>query len=157
MKKYSEVYQGWLADPEKFWMDAAEKIDWFKKPTRASSDLNDPLCKWFSDGEVNTCYNALDRHVKNGRAEQTAIIYDSPVTGVKDKISYSTLLENVSLLAGALLEKGIKKGVYVKQGDIIGYVGSTGLATGPHVCYRFWKRRARGIWFANQSRKQAWH
>jgi propionyl-CoA synthetase len=110
MKKYSEVYQGWLADPEKFWMDAAEKIDWFKKPTRASSDLNDPLCKWFSDGEVNTCYNALDRHVKNGRAEQTAIIYDSPVTGVKEKISYSLLLENVSLLAGALLEKGIKKG-----------------------------------------------
>ena len=110
MKKYSEVYQGWLADPEKFWMDAAEKIDWFKKPTRASSDLNDPLCKWFSDGEVNTCYNALDRHVKNGRAEQTAIIYDSPVTGVKEKISYSILLENVSLLAGALLEKGIKKG-----------------------------------------------
>ena len=106
MKKYSEVYQGWLADPEKFWMDAAEKIDWFKKPTRASSDLNDPLCKWFSDGEVNTCYNALDRHVKNGRAEQTAIIYDSPVTGVKEKISYSTLLESVSLLAGALLEKG---------------------------------------------------
>ena len=110
MKKYKEVYQGWLNDPEKFWMDAAEKIDWIKKPTRAGDNLNSPSCKWFSDGEVNTCYNAVDRHVKNGRAEQTAIIYDSPVTGVKEHISYSMLLEKVSLLAGALSDKGIRKG-----------------------------------------------
>ena len=110
MKKYKEVYQGWLNDPEKFWMEAAEKIDWIKKPTRAGDDLNSPSCKWFSDGEVNTCYNAVDRHVKNGRAEQTAIIYDSPVTGVKEHISYSMLLEKVSLLAGALSDKGIIKG-----------------------------------------------
>ena len=110
MKKYKEVYQGWLNDPEKFWMEAAEKIDWIKKPTRAGDDLNSPSCKWFSDGEVNTCYNAVDRHVRNGRAEQTAIIYDSPVTGVKEHISYSMLLEKVSLLAGALSDKGIIKG-----------------------------------------------
>ena len=110
MKRYKEVYQDWVKDPEIFWMEASEKIAWIKKPTRAADDPNNPLCKWFADGLLNTCYNALDRHVKNGRGEQAAIIYDSPVTGVKEQISYAMLLENVSLLAGALVEKGIRKG-----------------------------------------------
>ena len=77
---YAEVYNQWRADPEGFWMNAAKEIDWDKPPSRALSDDNAPLYEWFSDGMVNTCWNAVDRHVEAGRGEQTAIIYDSPIT-----------------------------------------------------------------------------
>ena len=107
---YRDVYQGWKADPEAFWMQAAEAIDWVKAPTRALDDSNAPLYQWYSDGVMNTCYNALDRHVEAGRGGQAAIIYDSPITGAKAKISYAEMLERVSTLAGALARKGIGKG-----------------------------------------------
>ncbi len=107
---YHSIYESWRADPEKFWMDAAKNIDWHKKPTFALNHSNAPLYEWYTDSFVNTCFNAVDRHVKNGRADQTAIIYDSPVTEKQLHITYKDLLEKTSLLAGALINKGITKG-----------------------------------------------
>ncbi len=107
---YKSVYDGWKADPEAFWMEAAEAISWTKKPTRALDSSNAPLFEWFTDGEANTCYNALDRHVEAGRGDQTAIIYDSPITGAKRKISYAEMTDQVAMLAGALKAKGVGKG-----------------------------------------------
>ncbi len=107
---YQEIYNNWKSDPEKFWMDASKSIDWYKAPSKALFDDNAPLYEWFSDAKCNTCYNAVDRHVEAGRGKQDAIIYDSPVTGTKARISYEELLDRVSLLAGALQAKGVEKG-----------------------------------------------
>ena len=107
---YNDVYANWQKDPEAFWMEAAEAIDWDRKPTKALDDSNAPLYEWFSDGMVNTCWNAVDRHVENGRGEQTAIIYDSPITHTKREISFVELRNRVATLAGALRKKGIEKG-----------------------------------------------
>jgi len=107
---YAQIYQGWKDDPEGFWMQAAEAISWDKKPTRALNDDNAPLYEWFTDAQVNTCYNAVDRHVEAGNGDRTAIIYDSPITGTKDKISYADLQTRVASLAGALRAKGVTKG-----------------------------------------------
>ncbi|MFN4130472.1 MAG: propionyl-CoA synthetase, partial [Paracoccaceae bacterium] len=103
-------YAKWQADPEGFWMDAAGAIDWTQKPSRALNDDRAPLYEWFTDGMVNTCWNAVDRHVLSGRGKQPAIIHDSPVTGTKHVITYDELLERVSRLAGALAAKGVAKG-----------------------------------------------
>ena len=107
---FREVYQSSKENSEAFWLDAARAIDWDKFPTKALNDANAPLYEWFTDGMVNTCYNAVDRHVENGRADQTAIIYDSPITGAKDKITYAELKDKVAHLAGALVTKGVTKG-----------------------------------------------
>ncbi len=107
---YAQVYQGWKDDPEGFWMQAAEALSWVKKPTHALNDTNAPLYEWFTDGVLNTCYNALDRHVEVGNGWRTALIYDSPITGTKEHISYAELLTRVATLAGALKAKGIAKG-----------------------------------------------
>ncbi|MGH1415094.1 MAG: propionate-CoA ligase PrpE [Pelagimonas sp.] len=107
---YQEVYDSWKSDPEGFWMDAANAIDWDKKPSKALSDLGGDMYEWFADGMVNTCYNAVDRHVENGRGEQTAIIYDSPITHTKREITYVELRNRVANLAGALRAKGVEKG-----------------------------------------------
>ena len=107
---YADIYQSWKTDPERFWMDAADAISWDKKPSKALFDENPPMYEWFSDGMVNTCFNAVDRHVIDGFGDQTAIIYDSPITGNKDTISYAELRTKVAKLAGALSQKGITKG-----------------------------------------------
>ena len=107
---YKEIYNSWKKDPEAFWMTAAEAIDWDKKPSKALFADRAPLYEWFSDSMVNTCYNAVDRHVFNGRADQKAIIYDSPMTDTKYSITFAELLEKVASLAGALSSKGISKG-----------------------------------------------
>lgn len=107
---YAATYQAWKDDPEAFWMKAAEAVDWDRIPTRALSDENAPLYEWFADGMVNTCWNAVDRHVEAGNGARAAIIYDSPVTDTKQTISYSDVRDRVALLAGALAEKGITKG-----------------------------------------------
>ena len=107
---YKKVYNSWKNDPEAFWMTAADAIDWVTKPSKALFADRAPLYEWFSDSEVNTCYNAVDRHVLNGRGDQKAIIYDSPMTGTKYSITFSELLEKVSVLAGALTNDGISKG-----------------------------------------------
>ncbi|WP_296762825.1 propionyl-CoA synthetase [Sediminimonas sp.] len=110
MTTYAEIYNASQADPDGFWMKQAEAIDWDRKPSKALFDDNAPLYEWFSDGMVNTCWNAVDRHVEAGRGPQYAIIHDSPVTGRTHKITYSELRNRVAMLAGALRAKGIEKG-----------------------------------------------
>ncbi|MFV1465733.1 MULTISPECIES: propionate-CoA ligase PrpE [unclassified Phaeobacter] len=107
---YSEVYEGWRSNPEQFWMEAAASISWDRAPSKALTDKGDGLYEWFADAKVNTCYNAVDRHVEAGRGEQTAIIYDSPITQTKREISYVELRNRVATLAGALRAKGVEKG-----------------------------------------------
>ncbi len=107
---YSKIYNDWKSDPETFWMNAAKAIDWDTPPTRALNDENAPLYEWFTDAKVNTCYNAVDRHVKAGNGERVAIIHDSPITGTKHEITYGELQTRVASLAGALRAKGIEKG-----------------------------------------------
>jgi propionyl-CoA synthetase len=107
---YSDVYESWKQDPEGFWMEAAKAIDWDEAPSKALFDLGDNLYEWFSDGMVNTCYNAVDRHVENGRGDQVAIIHDSPITHTKHEITFSELRDRVASLAGALRAKGVEKG-----------------------------------------------
>ncbi len=107
---YKEVYDSWKANPEAFWMEAAEAIDWVEKPSKALFDENAPIYEWFSDGKLNACYNAVDRHVENGRGDQAAIIHDSPITKSKHIITFSELQARVASLAGALRAKGIEKG-----------------------------------------------
>ncbi|MGR3323696.1 MAG: propionate-CoA ligase PrpE [Pseudooceanicola sp.] len=107
---YADIYQSWKSDPDGFWMDQARAIDWDEMPSKALFDENAPLYEWFVDGKVNTCWNAVDRHVENGRGSQVAIIHDSPVTGTVQKITFAELRNRVALLAGALRAKGIEKG-----------------------------------------------
>jgi propionyl-CoA synthetase len=107
---YQEVYEGWKSDPEEFWMQAADAIDWDRKPSKALFDKGNDLYEWFADGLTNTCWNAVDRHVEAGRGGQVAIIHDSPITGTLHKITYAELRNRVARLAGALRAKGIEKG-----------------------------------------------
>ncbi len=107
---YADVYNSWKSDPETFWMEAAQAIDWDRPPSFALDASRAPLYEWYTDSLVNTCYNAVDRHVENGRAAQTALIYDSPITGTKDFITFQQLRDKTALLAGALLAKGVTKG-----------------------------------------------
>ncbi len=107
---YKDVYAAWQANPEQFWMDAAPSHQLGQGPHQALFDGNAPIYEWFSDGMVNTCYNAVDRHVENGRADQVAIIYDSPITGRQSKTTYAELKSRVEKVAGALVEKGVTKG-----------------------------------------------
>ncbi|MEM1077587.1 MAG: propionate-CoA ligase PrpE [Pseudomonadota bacterium] len=107
---YANTYAAWKSDPEGFWMDAAQAIDWVTPPSKALSDENAPLYEWFTDAEVNTCYNAVDRHVEAGNGDRVAVIYDSPVTHTKQEITFAELQERVSMLAGALRAKGVEKG-----------------------------------------------
>ena len=97
---YKSVYSNWKKDPEQFWMEAAKAIDWFKFPTKALNQGKKPFYSWFCDGEVNTCFNAVDRHVDAGLGQKAAIIYDSPVTNSKSILTFDDLLEKTSRLAG---------------------------------------------------------
>ncbi|ORU89593.1 MAG: propionyl-CoA synthetase [Cycloclasticus sp. symbiont of Poecilosclerida sp. M] len=110
MGKYVEQYQQSLSNPDGFWAKAAEAVDWDQPATKVLDDSKAPMYRWFSGAKLNTCYNALDRHVKNGRAEQAALIYDSPVTDAKRTYSYQELLDEVSKLAGVLADLGVEKG-----------------------------------------------
>ncbi|WP_108835297.1 AMP-binding protein [Tateyamaria sp. Alg231-49] len=107
---YRAEYDSWKADPEAWWMNAAQAIDWVTPPTQALFDRGDHLYEWFADAEVNTCWNAVDRHVEAGRGEQVAIIYDSPITGSASKTTYAELQTQVASLAGALAAKGVGLG-----------------------------------------------
>ncbi len=110
MGNYKEVYNESINNPDKFWGKAAELIQWYKKPESVLDDSNPPFYRWFSGGEMNTCYNALDYHVEEGRGDQTALIYDSPVTGTVKKYSYSELRDSVAAFAGVLKAQGVSKG-----------------------------------------------
>ena len=107
---YEAAYREWLREPEQFWARAAEAIHWYKKWDQVLDDSRAPFYRWFSGGLVNTCYNLLDAHVANGRAEQLALIYDSPVTGVIKSYTFRELLQEVALFAGALQQQGVEKG-----------------------------------------------
>ena len=107
---YQDIYHRWKADPESFWMQAAAAIDWHKQPGKALFDGNEPFYSWFDDGEVNTCWNAVDRHVQNGLGDQVAVLHDSPVTDSKRSVTYNELLKDVSRIAGALQARGITAG-----------------------------------------------
>ena len=107
---FKDVYEGWKSNPEGFWMKAAESIDWIKPPSKALWDDDAPFYEWFKDAKVNTCYNAVDRHVISGCGDQIAIIYDSPLTNKKSKTTYSELKSQVAAFAGGLAAKGIAVG-----------------------------------------------
>ena len=107
---YKDVYAGWKADPEGFWMEQARAIDWIKPPSKALFADNAPLYEWYKDAQVNTCWNAVDRHVEAGNGDRVAIIHDSPVTNTVHKITYAELQTRVASLAGALRAKGVTSG-----------------------------------------------
>src|ERR671924_2341462 len=107
---YDEVYRRWSGAPESFWGEAAEEIHWYKKWDRVLDASRPPFYRWFSGGLVNSCYNALDWHVENGRASQPALIYDSPVTGTIKTFTYRELLDEVARFAGVLVRQGVQKG-----------------------------------------------
>ena len=109
--RYHEMYARWQRDPLGFWGEAAAEIDWIEKPKTVFDPKAGVYGRWFPDGVCNTCYNAVDRHVEAGRGTQAAIIYDSPVTGAKQTISYAALQTKTEILAG-ILDKdfGVKKG-----------------------------------------------
>jgi propionyl-CoA synthetase len=110
MGTYSQEYQRSLNDPEGFWLDAAKAIDWTREPVRALDADDAPFYRWFPGGELNTAYNALDRHVERGRGDQPALIWDSPVTSAKRTYSYAGLRDEVARFAGGLVSLGVAKG-----------------------------------------------
>ncbi|HEY9160801.1 MAG TPA: propionyl-CoA synthetase [Desulfomonilia bacterium] len=107
---YEEAYNRSMNDPDGFWAEAAEAVTWTKKWDSVVSSPKPNFYRWFEGAEMNTCYNAIDRHVEAGRKDQTAIIYDSPVTGTVKKITYGELLDHVSLVAGMLKKFGVERG-----------------------------------------------
>ena len=108
--KYRALHARSLSDPEGFWAEQAAAIDWSKRWDKVLDAANPPFYRWFPRGELNACHNALDRHVEGGRAEQTALIYDSPVTGTKKSFTYRALRDDVAKLAGAIAAQGVGKG-----------------------------------------------
>lgn len=107
---YQIEYQRACTEPEAFWREKAQALEWFQFPHTVLSHDEHGMDRWFADGELNTCYLALDHHVANGRADQAALIYDSPVTNTKKTYSYQELLGEVSVFAGALKQQGVGKG-----------------------------------------------
>ncbi len=107
---FQELFDRSLKDPEGFWGEAAEAVHWYRKWDRVLDDSQAPFYRWFSGGQLNTCYNALDRHIDLGRGDQPALIHDSPVTGSVQVYTYSELRQRVAAFAGALAELGVRKG-----------------------------------------------
>ncbi len=107
---YAAAYEQSISDPSVFWGKAAESIEWITPPEKVLDDSNPPFYRWFAGGTLNTCFNALDRHVRDGRGGQIALFYDSPVTGYRSEYTYGELLEQVSRFAGGLRNLGIEKG-----------------------------------------------
>jgi propionyl-CoA synthetase len=116
---YADIYTRSLRDPEGFWAQAAEDISWVKRWDRVFDDSRAPFVRWFPGGLLNTCYNAVDRHVECGRAKQRSLVYDSPVTGTVRAFTYLELRDAVAQLAGALRAHGVAKGdrviIYMPQ------------------------------------------
>lgn len=107
---YSDTYAQARDNPEEFWLQRAQLLDWNRTPQRALSVDDNGMERWFADGVLNTCHNAVDRHVAAGRGQQVAIHYDSPVTGCRESITYSDLLSRVAVTAGGLARMGVGKG-----------------------------------------------
>ena len=109
-ERYNEIYRRSLDDPEGFWAEAAEAIDWDRRWDRVIDAAAQPAARWFSGGMLNTCHNALDRHVAAGIGDRTALIYDSPVTGAQRRFTYAELTDRVARFAGALASRGVGRG-----------------------------------------------
>ncbi|MEM8766324.1 MAG: AMP-binding protein, partial [Pseudomonadota bacterium] len=107
---YATEYQRSLTDPEGFWQEQAEALPWFEAPQEILSQDENGAWRWFAGGVTNSCFLALDRHLEAGRGEQTALVYDSPATGVVRRFSYAELTELVARAAGALRSLGVEKG-----------------------------------------------
>ena len=110
MGRYAQEFDRSLSDPEAFWGDAAKNIDWYQAPSVVLDASSPPFYRWFADGTLNTCFNALDRHVRDGRGNQAALIYDSPVTGSQRTYTYAELRDEVARFAGLLRGLGVDKG-----------------------------------------------
>ncbi len=110
MSVYPELHRRSIEQPEDFWGEQASLVSWFTKPSTVLDDSRKPFYRWYPGATLNTCYNALDRHVVGGRADQAALIYDSPVTGSGRSLTYAELLEEVAAFAGALAGLGVQKG-----------------------------------------------
>ena len=108
--RFDEVYSRSVREPDAFWADAAEAVEWYRRWDRVLDDSRKPFYRWFTGGELNTCYNALDVHVENGRGEQPALIYDSAVTRTVETFTYRELLDEVARFAGVLATHGVGKG-----------------------------------------------
>src|SRR5262245_55183219 len=106
MGGYQGLFTASIEDPQRFWAQAAQAVTWTRTPRRVLEDANPPFYRWYPDGELNTCANALDRHVAQ-RGEQAALIYDSPVTGVQRSYSYAELLDETARFAGVLRDLGV--------------------------------------------------
>ncbi len=107
---YETAHRQSIQDPDSFWGAAAEDCYWYKRWDKVLDDTNKPFYRWFSGGEINTCYNALDYHIENGRGDQDALIYDSPVTDTIKKFTYRQFRDEVARFAGALAAQGVAKG-----------------------------------------------
>ncbi len=110
MADFNTVFSNSIDNPEEFWAEAASGIDWYQKWDKVLDSSNPPFYRWFTGGKMNTCYNAIDRHVENGRGDQAAIIYDSPVTDTIITITYKEFQDKVATFAGALQSLGVTKG-----------------------------------------------
>ena len=107
---YQQEFDASKNNPEAFWADKAKALDWFTPPKNILTQDKDGIHHWFADGEMNTAYMALDYHVENGRADQAALIYDSPVTDTKKTYTYRELRDEVALAAGMLKDLGVDEG-----------------------------------------------
>src|SRR3954453_901845 len=107
---YAAAYEESMSDPDAFWRAAAADIEWTSEPTIVLDGSNPPFYRWFRGGQLNTCFNALDRHVRDGRGDQVALVHDSPVTGTTQTFTYAELLDRVATFAGALASLGVEKG-----------------------------------------------
>ncbi|MBK9180602.1 MAG: propionyl-CoA synthetase [Acidimicrobiales bacterium] len=110
MGAYDDVYRRSIDEREAFWADAALAVDWVDPPSQVLDTSDAPFVRWFPDGVLNTCHNALDRHVEAGRADQPALIHDSPVTGTVRTFTYRELRDEVARFAGALRSLGVARG-----------------------------------------------
>src|ERR1043166_4323271 len=110
MPDYESAYSESLTAPDRFWARAAEAVHWYRKWDKVLDDSRVPFYRWFRGGMVNTCYNALDLHIANGRGDQVALIYDSPITRAVQVFTYRELLDRVARFAGALAGMGVQKG-----------------------------------------------
>ncbi|HZE65918.1 MAG TPA: propionyl-CoA synthetase [Sporichthyaceae bacterium] len=110
MGAYSDAFRRSLDDPDGFWGEAADAVDWVREPTVVCDNAASPFVRWFPDGVLNTCHNALDRHVDGGRGDQIALIHDSPITGTGRKLTYRQLRDEVARFAGVLASLGVGRG-----------------------------------------------
>src|ERR687886_1700030 len=110
MGRFADIHRASLEQPEEFWAEAGSAIDWDEPWERVLDDSRAPFYRWFAGGSMNTCYNALDRHVERGRGDQPALIYDSPVTDTVATFTYAELRDAVARFAGALAAQGVERG-----------------------------------------------